>query len=268
MSLIPPRETNSSPSSTTSSASSGDQLARLLDRGAVLAEAHPPGADGRGRRGPRRREAALGEQGVGATTGHEANRTKAGSSPSGSPLAAAHCDRAHTRIAHTFVPWFLAMTLFRAIPINVHAALEVLAAPLLIVAPFALGFDYLAGALSIAPRRPADRPRDLRLRRRQRGERAAECPRGTRLHAGRRDDRGRSDRGDRRRLHRNSLFGRVRLRAHGADRLNAVQSSARSLIPAYLPQTNSSTHISPPCSTPETALFGGPFLFQGTYPAP
>jgi hypothetical protein len=42
------------------------------------------------------------------------------------------------------------MTLSRAIPINVHAALEVLAAPLLIVAPFALGFDYLAGALSIA----------------------------------------------------------------------------------------------------------------------
>ena len=42
------------------------------------------------------------------------------------------------------------MSLFRAIPINVHAALEVAAAPLLIVAPFALGFDYLAGALSLA----------------------------------------------------------------------------------------------------------------------
>src|SRR5262245_41196103 len=42
------------------------------------------------------------------------------------------------------------MSLFRAIPINVHAALEVAAAPLLIVAPFALGFDYLAAALSIA----------------------------------------------------------------------------------------------------------------------
>jgi hypothetical protein len=41
------------------------------------------------------------------------------------------------------------MTLSRAISINAHAALEVLAAPLLIVAPFALGFDYLAGALSI-----------------------------------------------------------------------------------------------------------------------
>jgi hypothetical protein len=41
------------------------------------------------------------------------------------------------------------MSLFRAIPINVHAALEVAAAPLLIVAPFALGFDYVAGALSI-----------------------------------------------------------------------------------------------------------------------
>jgi hypothetical protein len=41
------------------------------------------------------------------------------------------------------------MSLSRAIPINVHAALEVAAAPLLMVAPFALGFDYLAGALSI-----------------------------------------------------------------------------------------------------------------------
>jgi hypothetical protein len=42
------------------------------------------------------------------------------------------------------------MTLFRAIPIHVHAALEVAAAPLLMVAPFALGFSHLAGALSIA----------------------------------------------------------------------------------------------------------------------
>ena len=42
------------------------------------------------------------------------------------------------------------MSAFRAIPIDVHAALEVAAAPLLIVAPFALDFGYLAGALSIA----------------------------------------------------------------------------------------------------------------------
>jgi hypothetical protein len=42
------------------------------------------------------------------------------------------------------------MTLFRAIPIHVHAALEVAAAPVLMVAPFALGFTALAGALSIA----------------------------------------------------------------------------------------------------------------------
>jgi hypothetical protein len=42
------------------------------------------------------------------------------------------------------------MSLFRAIPIHVHAALEVVAAPLLLVAPFALGFSYLAGGLSIA----------------------------------------------------------------------------------------------------------------------
>ena len=42
------------------------------------------------------------------------------------------------------------MSVLRAIPIQLHAALEVAAAPLLIVAPFALRFDYLAGALSIA----------------------------------------------------------------------------------------------------------------------
>ena len=42
------------------------------------------------------------------------------------------------------------MSVFRAIPIHVHAALEVVAAPLLLVAPFALGFSYLAGGLSIA----------------------------------------------------------------------------------------------------------------------
>jgi hypothetical protein len=42
------------------------------------------------------------------------------------------------------------MSVLRAIPIQVHAALEVVAAPLLFVAPFALGFSQLAGALSIA----------------------------------------------------------------------------------------------------------------------
>jgi hypothetical protein len=42
------------------------------------------------------------------------------------------------------------MSVLRAIPIHVHAALEVAAAPLLIVAPFALGFSQVAGALSIA----------------------------------------------------------------------------------------------------------------------
>jgi hypothetical protein len=42
------------------------------------------------------------------------------------------------------------MSVLRAIPIHVHAALELVAAPLLLVAPFALGFSYLAGALSFA----------------------------------------------------------------------------------------------------------------------
>jgi hypothetical protein len=42
------------------------------------------------------------------------------------------------------------MSLFRAIPIDLHAAIEVLGAPLLIAAPFAFGFSDLAGAMSIA----------------------------------------------------------------------------------------------------------------------
>jgi hypothetical protein len=42
------------------------------------------------------------------------------------------------------------MNSLKSIPIGVHGALEVLAAPLLIVAPFVLGFGAVAGALSIA----------------------------------------------------------------------------------------------------------------------
>jgi hypothetical protein len=42
------------------------------------------------------------------------------------------------------------MTAFRAIPLHVHGALEVLAAPLLLVAPFVLGFGILAGVVSIS----------------------------------------------------------------------------------------------------------------------
>jgi hypothetical protein len=42
------------------------------------------------------------------------------------------------------------MSLFRAIPLHVHSALEVVAAPVLFVAPFVLGFSFLAGAASIA----------------------------------------------------------------------------------------------------------------------
>ena len=42
------------------------------------------------------------------------------------------------------------MTFSRAIPIGVHGVVEVLVAPLLLVAPFALGFSYAAGAISIA----------------------------------------------------------------------------------------------------------------------
>ena len=38
----------------------------------------------------------------------------------------------------------------RAIPLYVHGAIEVMAAPLLVVAPFVLGFGPAAGAISIA----------------------------------------------------------------------------------------------------------------------
>ncbi|MCE3267022.1 MAG: hypothetical protein K0S15_1731 [Solirubrobacterales bacterium] len=41
------------------------------------------------------------------------------------------------------------MNYFKSISIGAHGALEMLAAPLLIVAPFVLGFGYLAGAISI-----------------------------------------------------------------------------------------------------------------------
>ncbi|MGZ5314144.1 MAG: hypothetical protein ACXWEA_08060 [Solirubrobacterales bacterium] len=37
-----------------------------------------------------------------------------------------------------------------SIPLHVHGAIEVLAAPLLIVAPFILGFGHVAAAVSIA----------------------------------------------------------------------------------------------------------------------
>ena len=42
------------------------------------------------------------------------------------------------------------MSLFRAIPLAVHGVLEIVAAPVLIAAPFVLGFGYAAGAASIA----------------------------------------------------------------------------------------------------------------------
>ena len=42
------------------------------------------------------------------------------------------------------------MTLFRAIPLSAHGAIEAAAAPALIVAPFLLGFEAAAGAISIA----------------------------------------------------------------------------------------------------------------------
>ena len=42
------------------------------------------------------------------------------------------------------------MSLFRAVPLSIHGVLEIVAAPVLIAAPFVLGFGYAAGAASIA----------------------------------------------------------------------------------------------------------------------
>ena len=42
------------------------------------------------------------------------------------------------------------MTLFRTVPLAIHGVAEIVAAPVLIAAPFLLGFGYAAGAASIA----------------------------------------------------------------------------------------------------------------------
>lgn len=42
------------------------------------------------------------------------------------------------------------MTPFRTVPLSVHGAIEIVAAPLLIAAPFLLGFGQGAGAVSVA----------------------------------------------------------------------------------------------------------------------
>jgi hypothetical protein len=38
----------------------------------------------------------------------------------------------------------------RAIPLSAHSAIEIVGAPLLMAAPFLLGFDHLAGAVTVA----------------------------------------------------------------------------------------------------------------------
>ncbi len=42
------------------------------------------------------------------------------------------------------------MTLSRTVPLAIHGVVEIVAAPVLIAAPFVLGFGYAAGATSIA----------------------------------------------------------------------------------------------------------------------
>jgi hypothetical protein len=60
------------------------------------------------------------------------------------------CDRTHTRIAHTFVGLLLVMTLSRSIPLFVHGAVETIAAPAIMVAPFLFGFGVVATAVAVA----------------------------------------------------------------------------------------------------------------------
>lgn len=60
------------------------------------------------------------------------------------------CEADHTRTAHTFVFSIPVMTLFRAIPLAIHGVIETVTAPVLIAAPFVLGFGTAAGAVSIA----------------------------------------------------------------------------------------------------------------------
>ena len=70
----------------------------------------------------------------------------------GRPLArfatCVQCDRSHTRIAHMFVAWFTMST--RAIPLSIHGALEMIAAPAIMVAPFLLGFGAAATVITVA----------------------------------------------------------------------------------------------------------------------
>jgi hypothetical protein len=58
------------------------------------------------------------------------------------------CDSAHTRIAHTFVALFVMST--RAISLPVHSAIEVIAAPAIMAAPFLLGFGQAARVFAVA----------------------------------------------------------------------------------------------------------------------
>ena len=57
------------------------------------------------------------------------------------------CDCGHTQVAHTFVP-SRSMRASRAIPLSAHAAIEMVAAPALMAAPFVLGFGEPAGMVA------------------------------------------------------------------------------------------------------------------------
>ena len=60
------------------------------------------------------------------------------------------CDRPHTQIAHTFVSSLVVMGASRAIPLTAHAAIETVAGPAIMAAPFAFGFGQAAAVVSFA----------------------------------------------------------------------------------------------------------------------
>ena len=121
------------------------------------------------------------------------------------------------------------------IPVAAHTVIELLAAPLLMVAPFVLGFGLLSGAITLAlgmlmmslAISAASEQRTIPLSAHVGFDYAiATVTIFTGLAVGMLHRRG----------DRNSLFGRVRRRPYGADRSDAVQCPRCMRGPTYLPQ--------------------------------
>ena len=122
------------------------------------------------------------------------------------------------------------------IPVTAHTVVELLAAPLLMVAPFVLGFGLVSGAVTLAlgmlmmtlAISAASEQRTIPLSAHVGFDYAiatADDPHRPR----RRDPHRRSD--------RNSFLGRVRRRPYGTDRIDAVQRPRR-MRRTHLPPTD------------------------------